>query len=96
MERSPARELLRGHRTQRADHRAGGGQPIGGFGKAVGNAEIHEPRSTVGGKENVARLHITVDDALAVRVVQPVAEVRGDRCRRAFVERSVAFDARRE
>ena len=61
----------------------------------LGEAEIREDRVVVGAEQDVRRLHVSVDDAELVRVVQRVADAAEKCDGRVAVKRAI-FDARRQ
>ena len=61
-----AGELLRRHVAQRADHRAGRRQPLGGVVEHARDAEVDEPSPPVALEQDVAGGHVAVHDPALV------------------------------
>ena len=72
-----ARRLLRTHVTQRADQVAGDGQAWVAL--HLGEAEIRHPQVAGPVHHDVCRLHVTVDDALLVGVMQRLGRLHRQR-----------------
>lgn len=74
---APAGRLLGGEIGRSSQDRAGPSQ-LRSAGAQVGEAEVGQVGTVLGVQEHVRGLHVAVDDALLVGVVQGVGQVAGD------------------
>jgi len=70
--------LLGGHVVGGAHDDIGPGEAAGGTGGGAGEAEVGELGAPILGEEDIGGLDVAVDDALAVRELQGIANLAGD------------------
>ena len=92
--RGRALRLLGAEVLDRAERRAGHGSL--GIGREPRDPEVGDHRAAVAGKQDVARLHVPVDDATEVRGAKPAGDVEPDPGDVTGEQRPVTPDPRRE